>query len=165
MRFEFEVLDSRVRIKITYSRKIWDTLEKIYQANRLVRHRVTRPWGEENTENSDFEAYVYRENSRNPFANVIDKIHRSYSNINVVDDINRPLIDIRNTINIAFLRIVPNCNNDTCEVITDAPIDVYNLNTLKLIPKILIEVIKELREIEKPKIARIVVEFRDPQRR
>lgn len=165
MKFEFEVLNHRVRIKIIYPKKIWDALEKIYQSHNLIRHHVSRPWGLQDPQINSFEAYVYREGSINPFTNVIDKIYRSYNNISIVDDINRPLIDVRNTINIAFLRIVPNCINDTCEIITDAPIDVYNINMLKMIPKILIEIIKELREINKPKIARIVVEFRDPQRR
>jgi hypothetical protein len=165
MKFEFEVLDSRVRIKITYSRKIWDTLEKIYQSHNLIRHRVTRPWGEENSEINDFEAYVYRENSRNPFANVIEKIYRNYSNLGVIDDVNRPLIERNNVLNIAFLRVIPRCDENQCYMETTAPIDVYNINILKMIPKILIEIIKELREINKPKIARIIVEFRDINKR
>jgi len=165
MKFEFEMIDHRVKIKVTYPRKIWDTLEKIYQENRLVRSRVSRPWGLQNPDNSDLEAYVYREGSINPFTNVIEKIYRSYNNISIVDDINRPLIDIRNTINIAFLRIIPRCDENTCEINTDAPIEVYNLNALKILPKILIEIVKQIREIEKPKIAKIIIEFRDPQRR
>jgi hypothetical protein len=160
MKFEFEYLGGYIKIRITYPKKIWETLEKIYQENRLIRTRVTRPWGLEDTENDNIEAYVYRSNSINPFAEVINKILYNNGNIGIIDDVNRPLLDRPNLVNIAFLRIIPRCDERECVTETTAPINVYNINLLKMMPKILIEIIKQLRELSKPKIAKITIEFR-----
>lgn len=160
MRFEFEYVGGYIKIRIVYPRKVWDTLEKIYQENRLIRTRVTRPWGLEDPEDSNIEAYVYRSNSINPFAEAVNKILSTNGNIGIIDDVNRPLLDRPNLINISFLRLIPRCDERECVTETLAPINVYNINLLKMMPKILIEIIKQLRELSKPKIAKVVIEFR-----
>jgi hypothetical protein len=160
MRFEFEYVDGYIRIRITYPKKVWESLEKIYQENRLIRTRVTRPWGIETSDDGSIEAYVYRSNSINPFSEAVNKILSVNGNIGIIDDVNRPLLDRPNLVNIAFLRIIPRCDENQCYMETLAPINVYNINLLKMMPKILIEIIKQLRELNKPKIAKITIEFR-----
>jgi len=63
-------------------------------------------------------------------------------------------------VNIAFMRIVPTCNNDICTVETDAPANPLCTAALKLLPKIIVALVKEFREIEKPRIAEITIKIR-----
>jgi hypothetical protein len=162
MEFKFKVLDSRVLVRITYSRKIWELLERIYQRHGLQLADISRGWGE------DRRIRIYRipDNVSSPFEDAIEHVNgklertKNYWRVRVIDNINYPLVTDRCEINVAFLRILPQCDNDKCYVETDAPINVYCLAALKVLPKVLVDIVKYIREIEKPRIAEIVVKFK-----
>jgi hypothetical protein len=162
MEFKFKVVDSRVVVRITYSRKIWELLERIYQRHGLERRTISRGWGEDQR----IEVYRIPESVSSPFEDVIEHINRklgnskNYYRVRVIDDINQPLVTSYCEVNVAFMRIVPTCSGDICHLETDAPMSVYCLAALKILPKILVDLVKYIREIEKPRIAEIVVKFK-----
>ena len=157
--FTFKVADNRIIVKIQYPRQIWEKLEKYYIRKGLEKTIIHRAWGEYR----DLLVYRIPENTQSPWEDIIYKVHHQIYDrhrISVYDDINRPLVNDLCHVNLAFMRIVPTCDSSTCIVETEAPANPLCTASLKMLPKIIVTLVKEFREIEKPRIAEITIKIR-----
>lgn len=162
MKIEITQIDSRYKITIRYTRMEWSAFEKLYRDTGLELRRIRNLWGV----GMSVDAYAIPDNVSSPFADAIDMYNRDAGRSGypyVVDDLNRPLTTTYNNapaINIAFLRVVPTCDDNECVTVLDnVPIAFVCFDCIKMLPRIIADIVRRVKGIYRPLKMRVSIEI------
>lgn len=100
-------------VRVTYPKEVWRKLESAYKKAGLELYETNSLFGHLHAK-----VYRYRDSTPNILSHVRNMMSQNYCSGEVIDDINGPLIEL-DRYNMAIFRVVPTCDNNSNECITE----------------------------------------------